>query len=341
MRPFELIKVETVGEAIGALSRYPEAKMIGGGTNLIDLMKQDVERAPILIDVTRLPMAQISALDDGALSIGALVRNADLARDAKVARGWPLLQAALLSGASPQLRNMATTAGNLLQRTRCSYFQDTSSPCNKRSAGEGCSARAGHHRYHAIFGASEQCIATHPSDMCVALAALEATIVVQGPGGERRIAFADFHVLPGDQPWRDTVLERDEIITAVVLPPSPATGHDYLKLRDRRSYAFALVSVATLLEIEGGLIKFARIAMGGVAHKPWRNSEAEAALVGNAPTREAFAAAAAIFMRDAEPLRDNAFKVDLGQAAIVRSLARAASAEPRLDDPVLAHRALA
>jgi xanthine dehydrogenase YagS FAD-binding subunit len=340
MRPFELIRVETVGEAIGALSRYPSAKMIGGGTNLIDLMKQDVERPPVLIDLTRLPMAQISVLEDGAISIGALVRNADLARDAHVAHGWPLLQAALLSGASPQLRNMATTAGNLLQRTRCSYFHDTSSPCNKREMGQGCSARAGHHRYHAIFGASEHCIATHPSDMCVALAALEAIIVVHGPGGERRIAFADFHLLPGDEPWRDTVLERDEIITAIVLPPNRATGHDYLKLRDRRSYAFALVSVACMLEVEDGLIRTARIAMGGVAHRPWRNVEAEAELVGKAPSRDVFAAAAATFMRDAEPLRDNAFKIDLGQAAIVRSLARAAAMEPRLDDPALAHRAL-
>lgn len=341
MHPFEFIKVDTVADAIKALSQHPSAKLIGGGTNLIDLMKHHVERPPVVIDMTKLPLAQIILQDDGALWVGALVRNSDLAHNAIAAKSWPLLQAALLSGASPQLRNMATVAGNLLQRTRCSYFQDTASPCNKRVAGQGCAARSGHHRYHAIFGASEQCIAVHPSDMCVALAALEAIVVVEGPAGERRIAFDDFHTLPGDEPWFDSVLGREEIITGIVLPPNHGQSFDYLKLRDRRSYAFALLSVATMLDIEDGVITSARITMGGVAHKPWRNLAAEASLSGKQPTQTAFVEAAEHFMTSAKPLRDNAFKVGLGKMAIVRSLSRAAALEPRRVDLALAHRAIA
>jgi xanthine dehydrogenase YagS FAD-binding subunit len=341
MHPFELIKVDTVSGALRALSEYPSAKLIGGGTNLVDLMKLHVERPQVLIDMTKLPLAQITLQDDGALWVGALVRNSDLARDANVAKSWPLLQAALLSGASPQLRNMATAGGNLLQRTRCSYFQDSASPCNKRVAAQGCAARSGHHRYHAIFGASEECIAVHPSDLCVALAALEAVVVVEGPGGERRIAFENFHTLPGSEPWRDSVLGRDEIITGIVLPPDHFNSFDYLKLRDRRSYAFALLSVACMLDIDDGNILSARISMGGVAHKPWRNLAAEASLVGKESTHSAFVEAAEQFMTGAEPLRDNAFKIGLGKMAIMRSLARAAALESRHIDPTLAHRAVA
>ncbi len=326
MRPFELVRPDTMVQAIEYLQAYPAAKLIAGGTNLLDLMKEDVEQPHILIDVTRLPLTSIVITDDGSLRIGALVKNTDLAYNPDVMEGWPLISAALLAGASPQLRNMATTAGNLLQRTRCYYFYDTAAACNKRSPGQGCAAIKGHNRIHAILGSSDQCVATHPSDFCVALAALDAVVVVQGPLGERRIAFADFHRLPGDSPERDTTLDRHEIVTAVELAPSAYAVHcDYLKLRDRRSYAFALVSVAGCLEIRDGVIVSARIALGGVAHKPWRDYRAEQSLVGKAPGKDAFAAAASILLSEAKPLRDNAFKIELSQRAIVHALTRAAA----------------
>ena len=341
MRPFELVRPDTLGQAIKYLQAHPAAKMIAGGTNLIDLMKEDVEQPQMLIDVTQLPMADIVVTHDGVLRIGALVRNTDLAYHPDVVARWPLVSAALLAGASPQLRNMATTAGNLLQRTRCYYFYDTAAACNKRTPGQGCNAMSGHNRIHAILGASDQCVATHPSDLCVALAALEAVVVAQGPSGERRIPFADFHRLPDNNPEKDTVLEPHEIITAVELPPSNYAAHyDYLKLRDRRSYAFALVSVAAGLEISKGRIVSAKIALGGVAHKPWRDSEAEQALVGKAPGEDSFAVAAAILLRQARPLRDNAFKIELSQRAIVHALTRAVSGSQRSLPPELANRPL-
>ncbi len=341
MRPFELVRPDTLGQAISYLQAYPAARLIAGGTNLIDLMKEDVEQPDMLIDVTRLAMADITVMQDGGLRIGALVRNTDLAYHPDVMARWPLVSAALLAGASPQLRNMATTAGNLLQRTRCYYFYDTAAACNKRTPGQGCAAMNGHNRIHAILGTSDQCIATHSSDLCVALAALEAIVVAQGPSGERRIAFADFHRLPGDSPERDTVLQHGEIITAVELAPSAYAAHsDYLKLRDRRSYAFALVSVAAGLEISDGLIVSARIALGGVAHKPWRDSQAEQVLVGKAPEAGAFSAAASILLRGAVPQRDNAFKIGLSQRSIVEALTRAAEAPSRSLPPELAHRPL-
>ena len=339
MRPFELVKPDTLSQAINYLQTHPAAKMIAGGTNIIDLMKEDVEQPPMLIDLTQLPMADIVVASNGTLRIGALVRNSDLAYHPDVMAQWPLVSAALLAGASPQLRNMATTAGNLLQRTRCYYFYDTATVCNKRTPGQGCAALGGHNRIHAILGASDQCVATHPSDLCIALAALEAVVVAHGPLGERRVAFSDFHRLPDNRPELDTVLEPNEIITAVEIPPSHYAEHyDYLKLRDRRSYAFALVSVAAGLEISNGVIVSARIALGGVAHKPWRDSEAEQALVGKAPGDDTFTLAASILLRQARPLRDNAFKIELSQRAIVRALTRAVSSSQRSLPHELANR---
>ena len=274
MSPFAYRKPAALDEALALAG--PGARFIAGGTNLLDLMKQDVLRPKLLIDITGLPLRGIAPTGDGGLLIGALVSNAELARHPEVLRRYPLLSWAILAGASPQLRNMASTGGNLLQRTRCYYFYDTATPCNKREPGSGCAARDGLNRIHAILGASEHCVATHPSDMCVALAALEARVIVAGPEGERRIPFADFHRLPGDTPHQDNNLEEGELITAVELPPAGFASHcTYLKVRDRASYAFALVSVAALLELDGGLIREARIAVGGVAHKPWRDSAAE------------------------------------------------------------------
>ncbi len=301
------------------------AKFIAGGTNLLDLMKENVERPLRLIDITRLPLAEIQAGTDGGLRLGALVTNTDLAYDQQVERRYPLLSKAILAGASPQLRNMATVGGNLMQRTRCYYFYDTATPCNKRDPGAGCSALHGFNRIHAILGASEQCIATHPSDMCVALAALEAVVRVTGPDGDRAIPFAEFHRLPGDTPHIDTNLRPGEIITAVDLPAKGFPEHNaYLKVRDRASYAFALVSVAAALEMDGHTIKEARLAMGGVAHKPWRDRQAEDLLRGNGATRESFGRAAEALLRDARGYGQNNFKVELAKRAIVRALSQAA-----------------
>ena len=320
-----------VAEAIREVASEPGARFIAGGTNLIDLMKYDVERPTRLVDITRLPgLDRIEALPGGGLRVGALVRNSDLAEDPRVAAGYPLLSAAILAGASAQLRNAASTGGNLLQRTRCYYFYDTATACNKREPGSGCPAIGGVNRLHAILGASGSCIATHPSDMCVALAALEAVVQVSGPAGERAIAFADFHLLPGEHPERDTVLAHDEIITAVDLPAPRFGAHcTYLKLRDRASYAFALVSVAAAIEFDGDRIGVARIALGGVAHKPWRDASAEAMLAGRLPTDPHFALAADRILGDATPHEHNAFKIELARRAITRALRQAADATPQ------------
>ena len=278
---FQYVRANDVADAVRRIAADPAAKFIAGGTNLIDLMKEDVERPSRLIDISRLPLKTVEETAHGGLRIGALVPNSDLAYHPLVAQRYPLLASAILAGASQQLRNMASTGGNLLQRTRCYYFYDTATPCNKREPGSGCSARNGLNRMHAILGTSESCIATHPSDMCVALAALDAKVHVAGPSGERTIAFADFHRLPGTTPQRDTNLQPDEIVTAVELPAQGfAKNYTYLKIRDRLSYAFALVSVAAALELDGDTIKQARLALGGVAHKPWRDANAEAALRG-------------------------------------------------------------
>ena len=278
---FEYARATDVADAVRQIASDPGAKFIAGGTNLIDLMKEDVERPSRLIDISRLPLNKVEETADGGVRIGALVPNSDLAYHPLIEQRYPMLSSAILAGASQQLRNMASTGGNLLQRTRCYYFYDTATPCNKREPGSGCSAINGLNRMHAILGTSEACIATHPSDMCVALAALDAKVQVVGPGGERAISFADFHRLPGDTPQRDTNLEPNELITAVDLPAQGfRTNYTYLKIRDRLSYAFALVSVAAALELEGDRIKEARLALGGVAHKPWRDELAEAALNG-------------------------------------------------------------
>ena len=283
-----------------------------------------------LIDITRLPLKSLDETADGGLRIGALVPNSDLAYHPLIAARYPVLASAILAGASAQLRNMASTGGNLLQRTRCYYFYDTATPCNKREPGSGCSAIAGLNRMHAILGTSEACIATHPSDMCVALAALDAKVHVTGPAGERAIAFSEFHRLPGDTPQRDTNLQPDEIVTAVELPARGfAANYTYLKIRDRLSYAFALVSVAAALELEGDAIKEARLALGGVAHKPWRDPAAEAALCGQTANQSTFARSADVLLRDAKGFEHNAFKVDLAHRAIVRALTQAAGGTPQ------------
>ena len=306
------------------------AKFVAGGTNLVDLMKYNVERPQRLVDITHVPMREIADAPDGGLRIGALVTNAATAYDERIVARYPLLANAILSGASPQLRNAATTGGNLMQRTRCYYFYDVATPCNKREPGTGCPAIGGVNRIHAILGTSEHCIATHPSDMCVALAALDARINVTGPGGDRTVPIAEFHRLPGDHPEIDTTLKGDELIVSVDLPDEDfSKNFTYLKLRDRASYAFALVSVAAGLKLEDGKIAAARVALGGVAAKPWRNTEAERALVGQAPGHDAFAAFADALLADAKPQSQNAFKIPLAKRAIVRALRQAADGTPQ------------
>jgi xanthine dehydrogenase YagS FAD-binding subunit len=327
---FQYVRANDVADAVRMIAADPTAKFIAGGTNLIDLMKEDVEHPSRLIDISRLPLKSVEETADGGLRIGALVPNSDLAYHPLVAQRYPLLASAILAGASGQLRNMASTGGNLLQRTRCYYFYDTATPCNKREPGSGCSARNGLNRMHAILGLSESCIATHPSDMCVALAALDATVHVAGPGGERAMAIADFHRLPGTTPQRDTNLRPDEIVTAVELPTQGfAKNYSYLKIRDRLSYAFALISAAAALELDGDTIKQAQLALGGVAHKPWRDASAEAALLGQAATPAAFAQAADLVLRDAKGFAHNAFKIDLARKVIVRALTQAARGTPQ------------
>ncbi|WP_267426078.1 xanthine dehydrogenase family protein subunit M [Methylobacterium sp. GC_Met_2] len=327
MNRFDYVRAGTVAEAVQAFGAG--ARFIAGGTNLIDLMKYDVEKPGRLIDITRLPLDRIEAHGNG-LRIGALATNAKVAYDDRVAERYPLLRNAILAGASAQLRNAASTGGNLLQRTRCYYFYDTATACNKREPGSGCPAIGGMNRIHAIFGTSENCIATHPSDMCIALAALEATVQVSGPQGDRSIPFSEFHRLPGDAPETDTNLALGEIIVAVDLPESRFPQHyTYLKLRDRLSYAFALVSVAAALELDGDRVQTARLALGGVAHKPWRNREAEALLEGKPATRESFQAAADLIVSEAKPQSENGFKIDLARRAIVRGLEQAAAGTPQ------------
>ena len=327
---FEYSRVSNVADAVRQMAASPGAKFVAGGTNLVDLMKMDVERPAKLIDVTKLPLDKVEETSGGGLRIGALVRNSDLAYHPLVERRYPVLSSALLAGASQQLRNMASAGGNLVQRTRCAYFYDIVTPCNKREPGSGCSAVGGLNRMNAILGTSDACIAVHPSDMCVALAVLEATVRVTGPRGEREVPLADFHRLPGDTPQRDTNLEPNELITAIELPPKGFTSnYTYLKIRDRLSYAFALVSVAVGLELDGGNIAEARFALGGVAHKPWRNTQAEAALRGQAAGDAVFRQAADIVLREAKGFGHNTFKIDLARRAIVRALSQAARGTPQ------------
>lgn len=322
MNPFDYQRASESDTAISAINGSNHAKFLAGGTNLIDLMKNGVERPERLVDINRLPLAKIEPLPDGGLRLGALARNSDTANHPLVRQQYPLLSRAILSGASPQLRNLATDGGNLLQRTRCWYFMDAGSPqCNKRAPGSGCGAREGLNRYHAIFGASEKCIATHPSDMCVALTALDAVIRVRGPRGERAIPIADFHRLPGDTPEIDTNLSRDELILFIDLPKSPYVSHShYLKVRDRASYEFALVSVAAAMQIQDGRIRSARIVLGGVAHKPWRCEESEKMLIGNHVDAAFFENAGEIAVRGARPYQHNAFKVAMARRAVTKAL---------------------
>jgi xanthine dehydrogenase YagS FAD-binding subunit len=331
MHTFEFIRPTDSASAIAAAAQSTTAqqgadvRFMGGGTTLIDLMKLNVETPARVLDINRLPLDKIELMPEGGLKIGATVRNSDLAYHAKVQRDYSVLSQAILNGASAQIRNMATVAGNLLQRTRCAYFRDTAMPCNKREPGSGCPAITGSNRTLAIFGASEHCIATNPSDMCVAMAALEATIHIQGPKGSRIIAFGDFHLLPGNTPHRETVLEPGDLITHVTLPP-PVTGSKqlYLKLRDRASYEFALASTAVVLTISNGNITRARVALGGVGTKPWRSPEAEAALTGKAANDATFRQAAEAALRGAKPQSENGFKIELARRCLTHALRMAA-----------------
>jgi xanthine dehydrogenase YagS FAD-binding subunit len=330
MNSFTYTRADDVASAMREAAADGGAKFIAGGTNLIDLMKENVMRPSRLIDISHLTLNEINSTAGGGLRLGALAKNTDVAYNGEIERRYPLLSKAILAGASPQLRNMATVGGNLMQRTRCCYFYDTATPCNKREPGTGCSAIAGFNRGHAILGTSEHCIATHPSDMCVALAALEAVVRVTGPKGERSINFAEFHRLPDDSPNIDTNLHADEIITGVDLPPKGfAEHHSYLKVRDRASYAFALVSVAAALKMDGDTIAEARLALGGVAHKPWRDQQAEKLLSGQGASRENFQRVAEALLQDAKSYGHNSFKIELAKVAIVRALSQAASREGR------------
>jgi xanthine dehydrogenase YagS FAD-binding subunit len=327
MRPFEYMRAADAAVATSAVMALPEARYLAGGSNLLDLMKEDVERPTRLVDITRLPLKDIQRTRTG-LSIGALATNTDTANHPLVREHYPLLTQAIVAGASGQLRNMATNGGNLMQRTRCNYFYDTAMPCNKREAGSGCGAREGLNRIHAILGWSEACVATYPGDMATALYALDAKVRVRGADGrERLIAVTDFHRLPGDTPQRDNNLAHGELIVAIELPVPAAefAKHShYLKVRDRASYAFAMVSVAAALEMDGNRIRQARVVLGSVAHKPWRSAQAEAILVGQRADAEAFGRAAQAALQGARPLAHNAYKIELGQRSVVRALMRAA-----------------
>jgi len=327
MIDFDYVKARDVSDAVNQIARDPAARFIAGGTNLIDLMKENVERPARLIDISGLPLKEIVETQGRGLLIGALVLNSDLAYDERITTRYPLLSSAILAGASAQLRNMASTGGNLLQRTRCLYFYDITTSCNKREPGSGCAALDGFNRMNAILGWSKSCIAVHPSDMCVALTALEATVHIAGPKGNRAIPFADF---PGDTPEIDTNLAHDEIITAIELPPEEFShNYSYLKIRDRLSYAFALISVATALIIEAGTIKHARIAVGGVAHKPWRVPNAEQTIEGQQPSRKTFGEAADVILQGAAGFTHNSFKIELARRAIVRALDQASAGMPQ------------
>lgn len=322
MRPFKFTKAGNTNQATQLLSANTNAKFLGGGTNLLDLMKENVEHPDELVDINHLEMTGIQALPNGGVSLGALGKNTDAANHPLIRKNYPLLSRAILAGASAQIRNMATNGGNLLQRTRCSYFYDVNMPCNKRSPGTGCAAIDGLNRMHAIFGWSEACVAVYPSDMAVALMALNANIKVLQPNGQQRIIpINDFHRLPGTNPELDNQLKHGELITTIELPPNQFAAHSaYLKVRDRNSYAFALVSVAAGLVLEGTRIVSAHLAMGGVAHKPWRATEAEEFLKGKQATAANFRLAAAAVMEQAKPLVHNEFKVELGKRTIVRTL---------------------
>jgi xanthine dehydrogenase YagS FAD-binding subunit len=325
VKPFGYVRASSVEEAADAYASHPGARYLGGGTNLVDLMKLGVEQPATLVDVSRLPLDSVEELPDGALRIGATVRNSDLAAHPLVRDRYPVLSQALLAGASGQLRNIATTGGNLLQRTRCPYFQDTSKPCNKREPGSGCGARDGVHRDHAVLGHSPHCIATHPSDMAVALAALDAQVELYGADGERSVPAAEFHRLPGDHPERDTEIRPGEIITGVVLPAAAAgLPSRYRKARDRASYAFALASVAAVLRVDDGVVQHVGIAFGALAHRPWRARRAEEALLGAAPTAAAFERAVDLELAAAQPLSDNAYKVGLAHDLALDVLTRLA-----------------
>ena len=329
MRPFAYTRAGGIADALDAAVPN-DARFIAGGTNLVDLMKYRVEQPGHLVDINALPLHEISERDGGGLRLGALVTNAATAYDRRVAARYPLLASAILSGASGQLRNAATNGGNLNQRTRCYYFYDANAACNKRVPGAGCAAIGGFNRIHAILGASPECIATHPSDMCVALLALDAQVHVVGPAGERVIAMADYHRLPGDEPWRDTTLGHGELVTAIDLPVEGYAEHfTYLKMRDRQSYAFALVSVAVGMRVEDGRIAEARIALGGVAHKPWRKPEAEAMLVGRPADGASFDDVAETLLAGAVGQGSNDFKLDLASRAIARACAQAAAGTPQ------------
>ena len=321
MRPFRYERPADIAGAVALVATTPQAVYLGGGTNLVDLMRLGVAEPEMLVDVTGLAPDRVEETAQGGLRIGAGVRNSDLAAHPDVRSRYPALTEALLNGASGQLRNQATIGGNLLQRTRCSYFQDVTKPCNKRQPGSGCPAREGEHRNLAILGWSEQCVATHPSDMAVALVALDAVVDLEGRDGRRSVPLVDLHRLPGDDPQRETVLTHGELITAVELPPLPLARHSrYLKVRERASFAFALVSVAGALDVADGVVSDVRIALGGVAHKPWRAERAETMLRGAPPSVELFTQAAELELAAARPLRDNAYKVPVARNLIVRML---------------------
>jgi xanthine dehydrogenase YagS FAD-binding subunit len=320
MQAFQYTRVNDIEGAVGAGSTMG-VKFIAGGTTLIDLMKLNVEQPTTVVDINNLPLDKIEKAADGRLKIGAMVRNSDLAHDATVQQEYPVLSQALLSGASPQLRNMATTGGNLLQRTRCYYFRDTAYPCNKRNPGAGCAAIDGYHRIHAILGISEHCMATHPSDMAVAMLALEAMVQIQGPQGQRTVSLQEFYVVPGAAPERENVLAPGELILSVTLPRlARGTRSYYLKRRDRASYEFALASAAVVAQMQGQRVQRIRVALGGIGTKPWRSLEAEQVLEGRDTNEQRFRVAAEAALRDARPLRDNAFKVELAKRTLVRTL---------------------
>jgi xanthine dehydrogenase YagS FAD-binding subunit len=321
MKPFRYERIQDAASAVALVSQTAHADYLAGGTNLIDHLKLGVSQPDVLVDITQLPYNRIEALPDGGVRIGALVRNSDLAADLLIREKFPFLAQALLAGASGQIRNQATLGGNLLQRTRCVYFQDVTKPCNKREPGSGCPARSGYHRSMAVLGTSEACIATHPSDMAVPLTALGANVLVLGPQGERSIPLLDFYRLPGDEPQRETVLEHGELITAIEVPGLPfATRSRYRKVRDRASYAFALVSLAAAVDVDRGVIRDVRLAFGGLATIPWRAKKAEAVLRGAPATEASFVQAADAELADAQPLRENAFKVQLAHNILVRTL---------------------
>ena len=325
MRPFTYTQPKTIQEALKASAENTEAKYLGGGTNLVDLIKEEVERPSQVIEVADLDFDSISKNETGGYTLGAMLSNSETANHPDIRKNYPLLSMAMLSAATAQIRNMATNGGNLLQRTRCPYFFEVSMPCNKREPGSGCGALEGANAKHAIFGWSKSCVATHPSDMCVALAALEATVTLQKPDGtSRTIDFSDFHRLPGDQPEKDNTMLPGEIITAIDLPePKFKSNYHYIKIRERSSYAFALISVAAGIKVSGGMITDVGLAMGGVAHKPWKLTDAEKFLIGKMPTTENFEQAATLALKDAQTLSENEYKIPMGKKAIVRALEQA------------------